>query len=65
MTISKYDLCRKEIPKGTGVRVDAGENPFSGYELCASCGKPVKAFWEKLERKLKPREKKSKAGLAK
>ena len=56
MTVSKCDLCRKEIQKGTGVRV-AGGNAFLGYELCAMCGKPVKVFLEKLEKKLNAREK--------
>jgi len=57
MTVHKCDLCRKEIRKGTGIRV-AGGDSFLGYELCAACGKPVKAFLEKLEKKLAMREKK-------
>lgn len=57
MTVHKCDLCHKEMPKGTSVRVGAGENMFGGYELCATCGKPVKVFWEKLEKKLKTRAK--------
>jgi len=57
MTVHKCDLCRKEIRKGTGVRV-AGGDSFLGYELCITCGKPLKAFLEKLEKKLAMREKK-------
>ena len=56
MTISKCDLCEREIKKGTGVRA-GGESSFLGYELCATCGKPVKVFLEKLEKKLKAKKK--------
>lgn len=52
MTINKCDLCLKEIRKGTGIRIGAGENAFLGYELCGFCGKPVKSFLDELEKKL-------------
>ncbi len=57
MTVMKCDLCGKEVRKGTGVRVGAGDNPFSGsYELCATCGRPIKTFWEKIEKKFNARK---------
>ncbi|TSD03751.1 MAG: hypothetical protein Greene071436_253 [Parcubacteria group bacterium Greene0714_36] len=52
MTITKCDLCKKEMQKGTGVRISTGENVFLRYELCASCSKPIKPFLDKREKKI-------------
>ena len=47
MTITKCDICKKEIKEDSG-RVYANHRwPLSGHVFCLSCGKPVYSFLKK------------------
>ncbi len=52
MTISKCDGCGKEMARDEEGRVWAGTGaaPFGACEFCASCGKPVQLFLQRMTR---------------
>ena len=61
MLVSKCELCAKEIKdKESIVHAGAGGHLFSVYEFCGDCGKPVRVFLEKVDKKLKARERSAK-----
>ena len=53
MTVTKCDLCGKEITTGKDVvRVGVRSYGFLTSEFCADCGKPVVQFLRRVEKKL-------------
>jgi hypothetical protein len=53
MTVTKCDLCGKEITTANdGVRVGVRSYGFLASEFCADCGKPMVQFLKRVEKKL-------------
>jgi hypothetical protein len=58
MTVTKCDLCGKDITMAKDVvSVGVRSYGFLTSEFCADCGKPVVQFLNRVEKKLKGREK--------
>jgi len=50
MTVTKCDICKKEIKRGEidfPIATEGSSLGYRSYTVCANCGKPLAAFLKK------------------
>lgn len=47
MTITKCDICKKQINKEKSYYYLGDRENFNSHDICDKCGKPLKLFLEK------------------